>query len=103
MTVAIRDASLTDMETLQGVFQRASLSNENDRAHLLEHPQWLVVGDRGAVEGRMRVAVGEDGTVLGFAPYLIVHGWPNSRTSSWTRPLCGAASDGPWSWTRQHA
>lgn len=62
------------MGALRGVFLRSSLSNENDRGHLLEHPEWLVLSDKGIQEGRMRVAVGEDDAVVGFATYLIADG-----------------------------
>jgi len=71
MSISIRDAGIADMEDLQGVFQRASLSNENDRGPLLEHPEWLVLSDKGVLEGRTRVAVGEGDVVVGFATYLI--------------------------------
>jgi GNAT superfamily N-acetyltransferase len=37
-SISIRDAVMADMEALQSVFERASLSNENDRGPLLEHP-----------------------------------------------------------------
>jgi GNAT superfamily N-acetyltransferase len=74
MSIFIRDAKMTDMEELQGVFQRASLSNENDRVPLLEHPEWLMLSDRGVREERMRVAVGDDDAVVGFASYLISPG-----------------------------
>jgi len=74
MSISIRDAQMTDLEDLRGVFQRASLSNENDRGPLLEHPEWLVLSDNGVREGRMRVAVGEGVAVVGFATYLISNG-----------------------------
>ena len=74
MSIFIRDAKMTDMEELLGVFQRASLSNENDRGLLLEHPELLMLSDRGVREGRMRVAVGDDDAVIGFATYLISDG-----------------------------
>jgi GNAT superfamily N-acetyltransferase len=74
MTFRIRDSDRTDMEYLQGVFRRASLSNENDRDLLREHPEWLVLSDQGVLEGRMRVAVDGDGAVTGFATYLIADG-----------------------------
>jgi len=74
MSIVIRDAKMTDMEQLQGVFQRASLSNENDRGPLLEQPELLMLSDRGVREGRMRVAVGDDDAVVGFATYLISDG-----------------------------
>jgi GNAT superfamily N-acetyltransferase len=72
MSFFIRDATLADMAQLEGVFQRASLSNEKDRRPLLENPQWLALPEAGVREGRMRAAVDEDDTVLGFATYLIV-------------------------------
>ena len=71
MPIFIRGAESTDMDDLQGVFQRASLSNENDRALLQEHPEWLVLSDQRVVEGRTCVAVDDDGTVTGFATHLI--------------------------------
>lgn len=74
MPFVIRDAVITDMDDLQGVFRRASLSNENDRGLLREHPEWLDLSDEGILQGRMRVAVGDDGTVTVFATYVISHG-----------------------------
>ncbi len=55
MAMFIRDAEITDMDDLQGLFQRASLSNQHDRGLLLEHPEWLVLSKEGVLEGRMRV------------------------------------------------
>lgn len=74
MQFLIRDAELTDMDDLQGVFRRASLSNENDRGLLQEHPEWLVLSDDGVLDRRVRVAVDDDDTVVGFATYLIADG-----------------------------
>ncbi len=74
MTILIRQAELTDMESLQGVFQKASLSNENDRGLLRVHPEWLLLSDQRVLEGRTRVAIDDDGGVVGFATYLIVDG-----------------------------
>jgi GNAT superfamily N-acetyltransferase len=74
MPFPIRDAETTDMDDLRGVFRRASLSNENDRGLLREHPEWLVLSDQGVIEGRTRVAVDDAGTVTGFATYLISDG-----------------------------
>ena len=62
------------MDDLQRVFESASRSNDNDRELLLEHPEWLVLSDRGILEGRIRVAVVDDGTVVGFATSLIIDG-----------------------------
>lgn len=74
MPIVIRDAAITDMDDLQGVFRRASLSNENDHGLLREHPEWLHLSDEGILQGRMRVAVADDGTVTGFATYVISGG-----------------------------
>ena len=74
MSFSLREARLTDLADLRGVFRRASLSNEHDRGPLLEHPEWLELSDIGVREGRMRVAVGDDDAVVGFATYLISGG-----------------------------
>ena len=74
MPFSIRNATLDDMEALEGVFRRASLSNEHDRQPLLENPRWLAFSDAGVREGRTRAAVDERGAVLGFATYVIVGG-----------------------------
>jgi len=74
MSFSIRDATLTDMEALAGIFRRASLSNEGDTQPLLENPQWLALPDSGVREGRTRAAADEGGTVLGFATFVIVDG-----------------------------
>jgi GNAT superfamily N-acetyltransferase len=70
----IRRAVMADMEQLQGVFLRASLSNDNDREPLLAHPQWLVVSDARIQDGRMRAAVDHRDAVVGFASYQITDG-----------------------------
>jgi ribosomal protein S18 acetylase RimI-like enzyme len=75
MPTLIRDAHPADMDALQGVFRRASLSNENDQGLLRDHPEWLVLSDQGVLEGRMRIAVDDDGAVVGFATYLISDGF----------------------------
>jgi len=74
MPFSLRDARLTDLEDLRGVFRRASLSNEHDRGPLEQQPEWLVLSDNGVLEGRMRVAVGDDDAVVGFATYLVSGG-----------------------------
>jgi ribosomal protein S18 acetylase RimI-like enzyme len=74
MPIFIRDADMTDMEDLQGVFRRASLSNEGDRGPLLEHPEWLVLSNNAVLEGRMRVAMGDHGALVGLATYLVSDG-----------------------------
>jgi GNAT superfamily N-acetyltransferase len=74
MPLLIRDAEVSDLEDLRRIFRTASLSNENDRGLLQEHPKWLVLSDRGVREGRTRVAVDGDGAVTGFASHLIADG-----------------------------
>ena len=74
MSLSIRGAVPGDMPALQGVFERASLSNDGDRRPLLENPQWLTLSDAGVRDGRTRAAVDEGDTVLGFATYAIVNG-----------------------------
>ena len=52
MPLLIRNAE-ADMEDLLGIFRRASLSNENDRGLLQEHPEWLVLSAKACEkEGR---------------------------------------------------
>lgn len=74
MSIRIRDALPADLGDLEGVFRRASLSNESDRERLMEHPEWLVLSEGGIREGRMRLAVDEADTVVGFATYVINDG-----------------------------
>ncbi len=95
MRVAIRDADITDMDDLRRVFQRASLSNENDRGLLERHPERLVLSEEGVLEQRTRVAVADDGTVVGFGTYLISDGLAELEglfvDPRWTRRGIGAA------------
>ena len=74
MPILVRAAGTTDMDELQRVFRRASLSNEDDRGLLHEHPERLALSDLGILEGRMRVAVDEHGIVTGFATYQLSDG-----------------------------
>jgi GNAT superfamily N-acetyltransferase len=70
----IRDAAMADLLDLQGVFSRALLSNDNDRAPLLAHPEWLVLSEAGMQAGRMRVAADQGEVAVGFATYRITDG-----------------------------
>lgn len=70
----IRNATLADMLELQGVFRRASLSNDSDRESLLAHPKWLLLSETGVQEGRVRLAIDLSSSVIGFASYLISSG-----------------------------
>jgi GNAT superfamily N-acetyltransferase len=74
MKFSIRDAELPDMDDLQRVFRRASLSNANDRELLREHPEWLVLSSEAVRDRRLRVAVDGDGTTIGFSSFHIVDG-----------------------------
>jgi ribosomal protein S18 acetylase RimI-like enzyme len=74
MSYTLRDATLADHEDLEGVFRRASLSNENDRGHLLQHPEWLALPEHGIREGRMRVATDAENVIVGFGTFLIADG-----------------------------
>ena len=72
MTISIRTAVVTDIESLRGVFRRASLSNDCDRHHLLAHPASLMLSDDGVRQARTRVAVESDGEIMvGFASWLV--------------------------------
>ena len=62
------------MLEIEGVFRRASLSNENDRYLLSDHPEWLTLSEDGIKESRPRVAVDDLSAVVGFATYAIVDG-----------------------------
>jgi GNAT superfamily N-acetyltransferase len=58
---------LSDLDAVQEIFRTASLGNAGDRDALLAHPEVLVFEDTAIVEGRTRVAVDDDGEVVGFA------------------------------------
>ena len=63
-----------DLEVLRDLYRRASLGNERDRANLLAAPETLHwVGDS-ISERRTRVAVDDDGRILGFATVLDIDG-----------------------------
>lgn len=64
----VRDASPADAAELASLFRSASLSNDDDRAALLAHPDALEWSGPPAAPARCRVAVdGQDGAALGFA------------------------------------
>jgi GNAT superfamily N-acetyltransferase len=71
MIASIRTAVVDDMQSLRGVFRRASLSNEGDRDHLLAHPEALVLSDSGVRQGRTRVATHFESGIVGFASWLV--------------------------------
>ena len=64
----IRLGTMADQPACAAVYRRASLSNAGDRANLLAHPEYLILGPEGLAEGRMYVAE-EGGSVVGFATW----------------------------------
>jgi ribosomal protein S18 acetylase RimI-like enzyme len=63
--VSIRSVDVADLPDVRDVFRRSSLSNAEDRPHLLAHPEVLEL-DVDVAGGRTRVAV-VAGRVVGFA------------------------------------
>src|SRR5580704_5645333 len=82
-TFQIRDAVAGDLAVLRHVFRRSSLSNDEDRALLLSHPEVLELSDLAVTEARTRAAVCDD-VIVGFA--------------SWIRTGCGREPAGRSSW-----
>jgi GNAT superfamily N-acetyltransferase len=74
MFVRIRTALSSDLPSLRRLFRSSSLSNEGDREVLLANPKALELTDGGVVEGRTRVAVAADGTIIGFVTGLRLGG-----------------------------
>ena len=64
----IRLGTSADLAAASSIYRRASLSNAGDRASLLAHPEYLILGPEGLAEGRTHVAE-EDGSVAGFATW----------------------------------
>ena len=62
----IRTALPADVEALQAIFRRASLSNEHDRAALLQHPEALTLTAAHLADGTTEVGVNRAGDVIGF-------------------------------------
>ena len=65
----IRTANGGDVDAIDDVSRRSSLSNEGDRDLLLANPKFLVFDDTHVRAGRTRVAV-VDGQVVGYATVL---------------------------------
>jgi GNAT superfamily N-acetyltransferase len=73
-SVTIRGAVLADLDALREVFRQASLSNAGDRAALLADPEVLLWPGDSLADGRTRVAVDDDGAIVGFASTLQIDG-----------------------------
>jgi GNAT superfamily N-acetyltransferase len=71
MPMTLRQAVPADMDMLNGVFRRASLSNERDRGYLVAHPDVLELAKDALFGGRTTVAVDPSGSIVGFASYLV--------------------------------
>src|ERR1700724_3697628 len=71
----LRDASSDDLPRLQDVFRRSSLSNEGDRAALVDHPEALVFPPASLSEGRVRVAIVHADLIVGFATTVTEDGF----------------------------
>jgi GNAT superfamily N-acetyltransferase len=70
--VKIRVAQGDDLEALRAIYVAASLSNDGDRPHLLQHPEVLEFSGAGVGEGRTAVAVeGGADAIVGFATYAV--------------------------------
>ena len=63
----VRTAVADDLPLLRALFRRSSLSNADDAAALLAHPEALVLPDTQVLAGRTRVAVDGTGALVGFA------------------------------------
>jgi GNAT superfamily N-acetyltransferase len=68
----VRDANPDDRDVLRDIFRRAALSNEGDRPNLLANPEALEFFLPTEVDGCSRVAVADDGWIVGFATPLVV-------------------------------
>jgi GNAT superfamily N-acetyltransferase len=64
----ICEARTADVPVLRDICRRASMSNDSDRAHLLDHPDALELSDLAVIEGRTRTAVA-DSRIIGFASW----------------------------------
>jgi ribosomal protein S18 acetylase RimI-like enzyme len=70
----IRSARAEDIDELWDVFRRSSLSNDGDRAALLANPDVFVFDESGVHEHRTRVALADDGRILGFSTVRVESG-----------------------------
>jgi ribosomal protein S18 acetylase RimI-like enzyme len=67
VSLIIRTAGPEDLVSVQRVFRRSSLSNDDDREALLDHPEHLVLPAEPVFEGRTRVAEQPNRGIVGFA------------------------------------
>lgn len=90
----IRAGVPSDLPAASEVLRRAALSNVDDRATLLAHPDHLVLEGAGLAEGRTIVAE-VDGAVVGFATWADMDGVVELEDlfvdPAWTRRAIGSA------------
>jgi hypothetical protein len=90
--VQVRTGTYADLPALRGLYRRSSLSNKGDREVLLANSQTLEFPGSGLAEGRTRVAVGADGTILGFItsvdPDPLTHSREHSRARLLSEMRC---------------
>jgi GNAT superfamily N-acetyltransferase len=70
--VLIRDANDSDIEVLSALFRRSSLSNIDDRAALLKHPELVVFSGLAVSRGQVRVALDVMDRAVGFVTAISV-------------------------------
>lgn len=70
---SIRTAIDADLDALQEIFRRSSLSNEGDRGLLTARPDLLLLSAATVTDGRTRVAE-VDGCIVGFASIVVGDG-----------------------------
>jgi len=67
VTVQIRTAGPGDLDSLRGIVRRSSLVYEDGRDDLLAHPETLEFSFPADGDWETRVAVSEEGRIIGFA------------------------------------
>jgi GNAT superfamily N-acetyltransferase len=67
LSIEIRDALPAEQEALDTLHRSSAFVWDEDRASLEAHPDALGIDPAAVAAGRVRVAVGGAGTVLGFA------------------------------------
>jgi ribosomal protein S18 acetylase RimI-like enzyme len=75
MSFVIRDAMKDDLPRLESVFRRSTLSNEGDRAALLDHPEALTLSATSLSGRRVRVVTTERDLIAGFASTVTEDGF----------------------------
>jgi ribosomal protein S18 acetylase RimI-like enzyme len=69
----IRDAKPDEASALETLQRRSSDVWDEDRTHLAAHPDAIQAPHQAIEEGRVRVAVGDKGQLLGFSVVLLIN------------------------------